>query len=189
MSHVAAEHFEAKFADDADPWRFRSDPVERGRFTDILGCLPRPRYGSIFEPGCANGELTALLASRADRLLAMDASITAVAAAQERLAGLDHVTVLRGELPSSWPSGRFDLLVISEIAYYFDRRGVEELAALSTMALNPGGQVCLANWRGASEDMLSSGRVVRQVFLGRFPLRLASVERESYAIDVLGRVE
>ena len=39
-------------------------------------------------------------------------------------AGIDNVELAVGVVPAQWPSGRFDLVVLSEIGYYFDRRGL-----------------------------------------------------------------
>ena len=55
-----------------DPWRLREGWYERRKRSLTLALLPRPRYRNAFEPGCANGELTAELATRCDALLAAD---------------------------------------------------------------------------------------------------------------------
>lgn len=62
-----------------------------------------------------------MLADRCGELLAVDVSERAVAAARERLEGLDHVRVKRRTLPEEMPGGQFDLIVASEVLYYFPR--------------------------------------------------------------------
>ena len=78
-----------------------------------------------FEAGCSIGVFTALLADRCDELLAVDIAQTAVEAARGRLAARTHVHVERRTLPQQWPAGPFDLVVCSEILYYWDRPTLE----------------------------------------------------------------
>lgn len=66
---------------------------------------------------CADGTigvLTAMLARRCNRLLACDVAAGAVQAAR-RTRDLPHVLVQRRQIPQQWPTGRFDLIVFSEI--------------------------------------------------------------------------
>ena len=70
-------YFDAMFAKSNDPWKFRSRWYERRKRALTLACLPSARYAHGFEPGCANGELSACLATRCDRLLVSDGVILA----------------------------------------------------------------------------------------------------------------
>ena len=65
-------HFEALFTSSNDPWGFRTRWYEARKRSLTLACLPHQRYASGFEPGCANGELSAVLAERCDHLLVCD---------------------------------------------------------------------------------------------------------------------
>ena len=69
-----------------------------------------------------------MLAGRCDELLAVDVSERAVAAARKRLSGRKHVVVERRTLPEEMPGGPFDLIVASEILYYYTKE--EMLATL-----------------------------------------------------------
>jgi len=122
-----------------------------------MAMLTAPRYGRAFEPGCSVGELTARLAFRVDALLAMDCSPTAVQMARSRCRGLDHVSIVVGELPGEWPADTFELIVLSEIGYYFDRAGLREILTRSAGALAPGGTLLALHWRGRSEDHVLPG--------------------------------
>lgn len=113
-----AAPFDAMFARDADPWRFRERWYERRKRMLTLASLPRERYRRAFEAGCANGELAAALATRSDALVAADFSARAIEHAQARLARHPHVRVERRTLPDEWPPGAFDLVVLSELVYY-----------------------------------------------------------------------
>ena len=74
------------------------------------------------EAGAPIGVFTDMLANRCDGLLAVDVSERAVAAARRSLTGRRHVRVERRTLPEEMPHGPFDLIVSSEVLYYFPRK-------------------------------------------------------------------
>ena len=117
---VEDSYFNELFLNNDDPWAFKQRWYERRKRALTLAALPRERYRSIFEPGCANGELSADLAERCDSLVCCDTSNLAVDLARKRLAGLPHAKVLQARLPQQWPQGEFDLIVFSEMGYYLD---------------------------------------------------------------------
>jgi SAM-dependent methyltransferase len=148
--------FDALFADDCDPWQFRTRWYEARKRALTLACLPQARYGSGFEPGCANGELSAALAQRCDRLVVSDASARAVALARSRLEQYAHVVVRQATMPDEWPcaeshggaDARFDLVVISELGYFLrDAGDVMRLGQRAGAALNDGGTLLACHWR------------------------------------------
>ena len=61
-------YFDGLYKSSDDPWNLREGWYERRKRSLTLALLPRPRYRNAFEPGCANGELTAELATRCDAL-------------------------------------------------------------------------------------------------------------------------
>ena len=79
-------YFDALYEACDDPWGFRNRWYERRKRLLTMALLPRERYRRAFEPGCANGELSAQLAARCDSLLATDLNETAVRLASERVA-------------------------------------------------------------------------------------------------------
>jgi trans-aconitate methyltransferase len=163
LGRTPAGSFEEKYRELGDPWRFGTSPYEQRRYGIAVAMLPAPRYRQAFEPGCSVGELTARLASRADAVLAMDCSPTAVQIARSRCRGLDHVAFEVGELPGAWPAGTFDLIVLSEIGYYFDRPGLREILLRGAGALSPGGTLLALHWRGHSDDHVLHGDEVHAV--------------------------
>ena len=64
----------------------------------------------------------AACARAATHLVAWDGAPTVVEVARERLAGTANVDLAVGAIPGDWPCGTFDLVVLSEIGYYFARR-------------------------------------------------------------------
>lgn len=153
------EHFEALYAADEDPWRVRAAWYEQRKSAIVLASLPKARYHSAFEPGCGNGEMSALLAARCDRLLACDGATSAVAAARRHLRGTapPAVRIEERRFPGQWPSGeRFDLVVISELAYYFDVPTLRDLLMRTHAMLDDGGALAMCHYLHDFDDRVSS---------------------------------
>lgn len=150
-------YFEQMYAASADPWSFETRWYDARKHALTAGVLPGRRYKSGFEPGCSTGRLTALLAERCDRLLASDAVHAAAKSAAERVAALDHVTVGTAQMPHEWPQGPFDLVVLSELGYYFDRAGLTDLLDRAVASLDRGGDLVAVHWRWPVEEHALTG--------------------------------
>ena len=146
---AAQAPFDALFRTNSDPWGFRTRWYERRKRALTLACLPRPRYASGYEPGCANGELAAALAERCDRLLCSDFVPEAVALARQRLACHPHAQAIEATTPQQWPPSSFDLVVVSELGYYLDTDALSILARHIRSALRADGTVLACHWRHA----------------------------------------
>ena len=131
-----------------DPWAFETSWYEQRKYALTLASLPRERYASAYEPGCSIGVLTRLLAGRCDSLLASDLITRAVEAARSRVRDLGNVRVEQLDTPREWPDGSFDLIVLSELAYFLQPPEVVELARRTGASLVAGGNVVAVHWRG-----------------------------------------
>lgn len=128
--------------------------------------LPARRYRHAFEPGCSIGTLTAELARRCDHVTAVDVADAALRGADARLraAGCrDRVTLIRSSLDAAWPAGPFDLLVLSEVAYYPDGRDAGRRAAPRMPRLLPGATIVAAHWRHDVADYPLSGDAAHDI--------------------------
>jgi protein-L-isoaspartate O-methyltransferase len=174
-SLVSAEAFENRYRENPDPWNYRASPYQRGKYQVTLEALSRPRYGNAFEPACSVGELTAMLASRCSRLLATDVSETAVQQARRRCAGLHHVRIERRDLRADFDNHAeerpFDLIVFSEVGYYFDIESLSTLARRLADALCTNGELIAVHWRGHSSDHVLHGDEVHRCLLHTLPLQ------------------
>ena len=180
--------FERKYQKEADPWSFSSKPSELLRYDHILNALARRRYASAFEPGCSVGVLTERLASVCNHVHAFDFSETAAARARERCASLPNVTVECASIPDVLPSATTDLLVLSEIGYYFPLAKWTALAESMIEPLRPGATVLVAHWLGYSEDHMLSGDEVHSALLELPSLALDHSERHhTFRLDRLVR--
>jgi SAM-dependent methyltransferase len=150
-------YFDDMYASSPDPWGFQSRWYERRKYALTLALLPAERYRDAFEPGCSIGVFTAQLAGRCDRLLSCDGAAAAVAAAAARNAGHRNVTVEQRSLPQDWPAGDFDLIVFSELLYYFSASDLQEILSRAAGALRPGGTLIAVHWRHPVADYPRSG--------------------------------
>ena len=161
MSHHA-DTFDALFDGQDDPWGFKTRWYEQRKRAITLAALTKPRYASAYEPGCANGELSAALADRCDQLLVSDGNARAVALARARLATLPHVRVLKAWLPDGWPQGCFDLIVISEMGYYLDTAALRDLADRARQSLSEHGTVLACHWKAPIDGCALTGSQVHE---------------------------
>jgi protein-L-isoaspartate O-methyltransferase len=162
-SAASRTSFEARYRAAQDPWNFATSPYERGRYSEILQGLSRARYRSAFEPGCSVGELTVQLASRCDRVFATDIAPTAVERARRRCAQWSNVSIACADLSDGIPAGPFDLIIFSEIGYYFGRDELAEIARHLCRTIEVEGEFVAVHWLGHSQDHALHGDVVHQV--------------------------
>jgi SAM-dependent methyltransferase len=159
---LGPEYFDQMYAASADPWGFGTRWYEQRKYGITLALLPAARYDSAFEPGCSVGVLTEQLAKRCDRLLSCDGAAAAVTAAAQRTAGLANVRVDQRLLPGDWPSGTFDLIVFSEVLYYFGQGDLEIVLERAVGALRPGGTLIAVHWRHRVPEYPGDGDGVHQ---------------------------
>jgi hypothetical protein len=155
MTSTKRRYFDEMYDGASDPWDFESSPYEQRKYALTDACLPNLRYQSAFEPGCSIGVLSEILAGRCDHLLATDIIPAALERATARLANHPHVVVEERAIPENWPSGCFDLVVLSEIAYYFDVPDLRRIMSLLLESTSPGAHVVGVHWRGRTDYPLN----------------------------------
>ncbi len=181
--------FEAKYEREADPWGFASDSYELQRYAAILRALGGRRYRHAYEPGCSIGVLTEKLSERADRVDAFDFSPSASALAKQRCANLPNVHIRCAAMPEPEPVSGYDLLVLSEIGYYFDASTWAGMVSEMVESMKVGGTILLAHWLGHSEDHRLEGDTVHELVLSLPRLRVEHAERTPlFRLERLERV-
>jgi protein-L-isoaspartate O-methyltransferase len=173
----APEAFEQRYRADPDPWCFATSSYERDRYATTMQALTREHYWNAFEPGCSIGELTARLATRCARVLATDVSATAIETARRRCAGFKNVRVECGDLRTVPVEAPFDLIVLSELAYYFEVRQLEVIAARLADALCAGGSLLAVHWLGESPDHILHGDEAHAILHRSLPLQHVTAQR------------
>jgi SAM-dependent methyltransferase len=183
-------HFRERYAASPDPYGLAERWYEARKYALSVALLPRERYGTAFEPGCSIGVLTAMLARRCDSLLACDAVPEAAASAQARTAGLPSVRVEQRAIPRDWPPHSFDLIVFSELLYYFDDADLDQVLRLGIGALRPGGQLLAVHWRHPAPDHPRTGDEVHQHLAAHPGLaRLARYRDPDFTAEVYTRAD
>jgi SAM-dependent methyltransferase len=180
--------FEMKYKKCEDPWSFATSRYEQERYAAVLSATGDRRYRRAFEPGCSIGVLTARLAQICDFVEAMDISPTAIALARDRTKHLHNVRTTCGALPSLLPSGNFDLIVFSEVGYYFTEDDLFAVATSLNDRICKSGEFLAVHWLGESPDHLLSGDRVHEI-LDEIPtLVLRHRERHAnFRLDVWTR--
>lgn len=176
MSHrrrrLERGYFEELYGASEDPWGFATSPYEQEKYGSTLETLNGRSFERALEIGCSIGVFTAMLAPYCGELLAVDASEKAVALARERLGSSPNVRVERRTLPEESPEGPFDLILASEILYYFDLETM--LSALRNIeaALAPGGSFLAVHWRHETQTYPLHGDEVHDLIRTSSPLAL-----------------
>ncbi|NAZ87550.1 PIG-L family deacetylase [Kineococcus indalonis] len=187
---LPASFFEEFYAEHGeDPWGFEDRWYERRKRALTLASLPRERFRSALEVGCSGGVFTAELAPRCGQLLALDAAASAVQRARGRVraAGFaERVDTRVGTVPRDWPGGVFDLVVLSEVAYYCGPRDLAELVARAAGSLAHDGVLVACHWRHLVRGYPLTGDEVHRVLRAEPGLQvLAAHEEEDFLLDVL----
>lgn len=162
---LGREYFESLYSRSKDPWDFETSEYERGKYARTMQSLNGRYFRRALEAGASIGVFTAMLAPYCEELLAVDVSERAIAVARERLAELRHVRVERRTLPEEMPRGPFDLILASEVLYYFTRE--EMLAALRAFEreLAPGGVLLAVHWRRETRTYPLQGDEVHELLI------------------------
>jgi trans-aconitate methyltransferase len=169
--------FEAKYQANSDPWDFSSDAYELGRYDAIIGAISHRHYRQVFEPGCSIGVLTERLAVHCEAVDAIDFSSTATAKAQARCAYLPHVVITCAAIPEKLPPKDTDLLILSEIGYYFTVKAWQQIANQMIDSVSPGTILLATHWLGNSKDHCISGDEVHQILMSHPKLQVEHTER------------
>jgi predicted TPR repeat methyltransferase len=182
---LGREYFEELYAHSDDPWNFETSEYERKKYERTLEALGGRRFRRALEAGASIGVFTEMLADRCDELLAVDVSERAVAEARRRLSGREHVRVERRTLPEEMSQGPFDLIVASEVLYYFTRE--EMLAVLGSFEreLAPDGALLAVHWRRETRTYPLQGDEVHELLTENTRLQnTMTIAEQDYRLDL-----
>ncbi len=140
-------HFENLYLAKDDPWDNATKWSDQRKYAVTMASLPQQRYRNAYEPGCAVGILSRLLAARCDALLAVDAVQAAVSQAAGYVADLSHVRVGTAVLPADLPDDTFDLIVIGDLLYYLSAEDLQATVDGLIARLEPGGDLAVVHFR------------------------------------------
>lgn len=184
---MSRDYFDRLYDASDDPWDLASSAYEQRKYETTVAMLAGRAVRRAFEPGCSIGVLTERLAAATRELVAWDVSPVAVAQARARVAA-EHVRIDVGCVPDSWPEGTFDLVVISELAYYLEATERRHLLARVVDCLAPGGVLLAVHWVHAFAEAATDGRTVHAEICATDGLvRSAQHSDPDFLVDLLTR--
>jgi len=146
-----ARYFDDVFASTDDPWSLAFSGYEAAKFETSIAAIDDRRYSACLEIGCAHGVFTHRLAQLCDTVTAVDISQRAVDLARVRNAASSNVLVERLAFPADVPAGRFDLIVLSEVVYYWSDDDIARAAEAIRHVADPGCRLLLVHWTGETD--------------------------------------
>ncbi len=184
---LPGEYFEAVYRSSQDPWQFETSPYEREKYAATIAALPDAHYPRALEIGCSIGVLTKRLARYCDTLLAVDTSALALQRARQRLGETKGVAFRQVSIPQNFPEGHFDLVVLSEVGYYWGYTDLHLAIEKIRVALTGGGTLVLVHYTPYVPDYPLTGDEVHEAFAGALSPechRVRSERAERYRLDV-----
>ncbi len=188
---IPSVYFDQMYQQDPDPWKFETSEYEANKYAATIDSLGSSYYRSGFEIGGSIGVLTKMLASRCDALLSIDVVEAAQKQAIERCQQLPHIRFELMSVPDEYPDEMFDLIVLSEVGYYWCWDDLKKAQEQIVNSLEPGGHLLLVHWLLTAPTNPITGDDVHQSFLECCPDQLShltALRTEQYRLDVLVRV-
>ena len=149
-----SDYFEQVYAANDDPWNFQTSGYEAEKYAATIQALPKKKYGNALEIGCSIGVLTQQLAEICSRLLATDVSEKALERAREMCRDLPNVDFKAMSFPHHLPQEKYDLIVVSEVAYYLSPEDWKLAIGKMFEILNEKGEIIgIHSMHSATSDM------------------------------------
>ncbi len=166
MTAITLAGFEATFAASDDPWRTFADPDEALKRGAILHAMGSGPWGRVLELAAGNGSNSAVIAPRALRLDATEATARGTALVTRAIAGRGpRACAIRLTVPARLPRTRYDIVVVAELIYYLSPRAMARTARDLAAALRPGGTLVLAHHRIDFHDFAQHAAHLQRAFL------------------------
>ncbi len=185
------EFFQQLYQKNPDPWQFATSEYEAKKYAATLNALPRNLYQSGFEIGGSIGILTEKLARRCQSLLSVDVSDIAQAQAIDRCQHLHNIKFELMSVPKSFPTESFDLIVLSEVGYYWSWEDLHKAQDLIVDRLQSQGHLLLVHWTADRGILSLTGDEVHNDFLRLVPdklKRIKSVVEDKYRLELFEKI-
>ena len=126
-----------------------------------------------------------MLTPLCDELLAVDVSEAAVTVARQRLADFPNVRLELRSMPEETPQGPFDLVVASEVMYYWPEDVMLSALGRFEEVLAPGGSLLAVHWRKETKTYPLQGDEVHDLLLGHTRLaNTTTIVEPEYRLDL-----
>ncbi|AMR34556.1 methyltransferase [Mucilaginibacter sp. PAMC 26640] len=188
--HTLSEnYFDEVYREKEDPWNLATSDYERDKYNATLASLPRENYESALEIGCSIGVLTEVLLQKCSTILAVDVADAPVNQAKKRLERFPQATIKKMTVPAEFPEQNFDLIVMSEVGYFFSFVDLDLLTEKIKNHLNDTGQLLLVHWTHFVPDFPLTGDEVHNFFMdkagdGKYFKHLFHQRTDNYRLDL-----
>ncbi|MCU7616294.1 class I SAM-dependent methyltransferase [Chryseobacterium sp. PBS4-4] len=186
-----SEYFKDVYDANEDPWNFETSEYEAAKYSATIAALPKQQYENVLEIGCSIGVLTQLLAQKSTHLLATDVSQKALDIAAKRCEKLKNVSFRKMSFPKELPEDQYDLIMISEVAYYLSSADWEFAISSLYDRLSLNGNIVLVHWLPEVHDYPQTGDEVHDTFERLMQDKMKNVFKnraETYRIDVWAKL-
>lgn len=160
--HNKSEYFDTIYKESDDPWQYKTRWYEERKRQICTALLLKSHYEKALEIGCANGFFSSRLADRTYQLVCLDANQKAVNLTKKRLENHGHIRIECKSVPDEFPNETFDLIILSEVAYYLSQNELDQLILKLQQALNDGGMLLTCHWRHPIEHFSLDGNSVHR---------------------------
>ena len=187
---LPASYFDALYQTDIDPWKFATSDYEAEKYGTTIAALPNARYRSALEIGGSIGVLTQKLAPYCDSLLSIEVSQLAQNEAIQRCQPLAQVRFEIMSFPQQFPDELFDLILVSEVGYYWGREDLKTAQQRILQLLEIGGHLLLVHWLPRSPGYPLTGDEVHESFFNFRPAQLQhlkGINNAQYRLDLFQR--
>jgi cyclopropane fatty-acyl-phospholipid synthase-like methyltransferase len=184
-------YFEALYQTDPDPWKFATSEYEAQKYEATIAALPQSRYQSALEIGGSIGVLTQKLAQRCDSVLSIDVSQIAQNQAIETCRQFSHIRFELMNFPHQSPEEKFDLILLSEVGYYWCPKDLQLAQQKIFELLNSKGSLLLVHWLPKSPGYPLTGDEVHDAFLEHVPTQICHLKGQSndkYRLDLFEKI-
>ena len=162
--------FDALYLSNPDPWQFLTSEYENEKYAATVLALGQRRYRCAIEAGCSIGVLTERLSSRCEQVIGLDISGVAIDLARARNRHHDRIEFRQAQLPEAWPNEVADLIVLSEILYFFNPKQIDQLARQIAACWEQKGDCVVVNFSGDTQQLLQGDEAASVFFdaMGRY---------------------
>jgi SAM-dependent methyltransferase len=190
QTSLGATYFDRIFEGDDDPLDLASSDYEAAKFRVTCDALADRRYACALEVGCAHGVLTEKLVDLCDTLLAVDISGAALAKARVRVGKRAGLEFEQMSFPRETPDGAsFDLVILSEVAYYWDCANLARAGEWLVQGIARGGRMILVHYTGETDYPQTGDQAVETLWSHiQHDFEEQRAERHAgYRLDLWGR--
>lgn len=184
---LSSDYFRDVYEANEDPWNFETSEYEKGKYSATIAALPRPNYQNALEIGCSIGVLTQILATHCTNLLATDVSQKALDIAAKRCTASKNVSFRLMDFHKEIIGDQYDLIMISEVAYYLSSSDWKSAINNLYSRLAPEGNIVLVHWLPKVHDYPQTGDEVHENFEIVMKGKMENVFRkreENYRMDI-----